>query len=248
MQHLNTTLVSKNWVMGSLCSSPSGIHLTESDRYSLQSGNLMRFLQLEDQTSSSSFHCTQGYSIWKRTLLWWYSFTKSTDLRNGPNNKCCQSNYKTMRLAVVVFVLLIELNLLWRFTVAPVALSALSCGSAVYTRGRRLSGSPVRTITEMILHGRLSSVFLDTASSVGSYAASGWHMKWALCLQLLGIHLLHKVRQESQQAPYYPFLLALQTSMVLCMFVSGMTTFQRMGVPLSACWKTLFCFLPCIWP
>lgn len=38
IQHLNSALVRKNQVMGSFCSCPSSIHLTESDGYSLQSG------------------------------------------------------------------------------------------------------------------------------------------------------------------------------------------------------------------
>lgn len=90
-----------------------------------------------------------------------------------------------------MFALLIALNLLWSFSGAPVASSAPSCGPAVYTRGEDYQlGSPVRTITEMILHGRLSSAFFYTAKGVGSYAASGWPMKWPLCLELLGLQLL----------------------------------------------------------
>lgn len=38
IQHLNSALVRKNQVVGSFCSCPSSIHLTESDGYSLQSG------------------------------------------------------------------------------------------------------------------------------------------------------------------------------------------------------------------
>ena len=41
IQHLNTALVRKNQVMGSFCSCPSGIHLTESDGYSVQSATAM---------------------------------------------------------------------------------------------------------------------------------------------------------------------------------------------------------------
>lgn len=58
-----------------------------------------------------------------------------------------------------MFAPLIVLNLLC-FSVSPVALSALSCSAAVYTGGEDYQlGSPVRTITEMILCGRLSSSF-----------------------------------------------------------------------------------------
>lgn len=71
---------------------------------------------------------------------------------------------------------------------APVALIALSCGAAVISEGEDYQlGSPVRTIVEMVLHGRLSRAFY-TEPAV-----------WKLCLELLEIHLGSKVQQGSSK-------------------------------------------------
>lgn len=91
-----------------------------------------------------------------------------------------------------MFALLIVLNLLWSFSVAPVALSALSCGATLYTGGEDYQwGSPVRTISEMIPRGRFSGAFITHSQ------CPGWHLPGALGNTVA----THKVQWGSQQVP-----------------------------------------------